>query len=54
VYVARLPKRPKIKGEWIAVGTLREVALPTVMRKIVEHGIDNDGPAAHTSSARRR
>jgi A/G-specific adenine glycosylase len=56
VYAARLSKRPKIKGEWIAVASAGEVALPTVMRKIVEHGIANGGPlfAAHTSSARRR
>ncbi len=56
VYAARLSKRPQTKGQWIAAEKLREVALPTVMRKIVEHGIDNGGPlfAAHTSSARRR
>ena len=35
---------------------LRDVALPTVMRKIVEHGIDEGGPlfAVQTSSARKR
>jgi hypothetical protein len=32
------------------------VALPTVMRKIVEQGLDEGGPlfAAQTSSARKR
>ncbi len=56
VYGALLSKRPKTKGQWVAVEKLREVALPTVMRKIVEHGIDEGGPlfAVQTSSARRR
>ncbi len=55
VYAAKLLKRPKSKGEWIATENLREVALPTVMRKIVEHGVDEGGPLfSHTSSARRR
>jgi len=44
VYVANFAKRPKFKGEWIAAEMLREVALPTVMRKIVEHGLDEGGP----------
>jgi A/G-specific adenine glycosylase len=44
VYAARLPKRPVTKGQWIATDQLRDVALPTVMRKIVEHGLDEGGP----------
>jgi len=44
VYVADFAKRPKFKGEWIASERLRDVALPTVMRKIVEHGLDEGGP----------
>jgi A/G-specific adenine glycosylase len=44
VYVAEFARRPKFKGEWIAADRLREVALPTVMRKIVEHGLDEGGP----------
>jgi A/G-specific adenine glycosylase len=49
VYAARLSKRPAAKGpylegKWVPVGQLREVALPTVMRKIVEHGLDEGGP----------
>jgi A/G-specific adenine glycosylase len=44
VYVAQVSKRPSFKGDWIAAERLREVALPTVMRKIVEHGLDNGGP----------
>jgi len=29
---------------WVQPEDLRSVALPTVMRKIVEHGLDDDGP----------
>jgi A/G-specific adenine glycosylase len=56
VYAAKFSKRPPTKGQWIATERLREVALPTVMRKIVEHGLDEGGPlfAVQTSSARRR
>jgi A/G-specific adenine glycosylase len=44
VYVAQVSKRPNFKGDWIAAERLREVALPTVMRKVVEHGLDSGGP----------
>jgi A/G-specific adenine glycosylase len=44
VYVADVAKRPKFKGEWVPVEKLRTVALPTVMKKIVEHGLDEGGP----------
>jgi A/G-specific adenine glycosylase len=44
VYVAEFSKRPKFKGSWVPAEKLREVALPTVMRKIVEHGLDEGGP----------
>jgi A/G-specific adenine glycosylase len=56
VYRADVAKRPKIPGQWIASEKLRDVALPTVMRKIIEHGLDDGGPlfAAQTSSARKR
>jgi A/G-specific adenine glycosylase len=57
VYFADLTRRPaKPDGQWIPVERLRDVALPTVMRKIVEHGLDAGGPlfAVQTSSARRR
>jgi len=39
---------------WIPRDQLGNVALPTVMRKIVEHGLDEGGPLFQTSSARRR
>jgi A/G-specific adenine glycosylase len=32
------------KGIWVPQDQLRNVALPTVMRKIVEHGLEDDGP----------
>ena len=55
VYFADLTKRPKSAGEWVARERLGSVALPTVMRKIVEHGLDEGGPLfAYTNSARRR
>jgi A/G-specific adenine glycosylase len=44
VYAAVVTKRPKTPGEWIARERLGAVALPTVMRKIVEHGLDEGGP----------
>ena len=55
VYVADFAKRPKFKGEWVAPSQLGAVALPTVMRKIVEHGLDEGGPLfSQTNSARKR
>ena len=44
VYATAVTKRPKTPGEWIARERLGAVALPTVMRKIVEHGLDEGGP----------
>jgi A/G-specific adenine glycosylase len=44
VYVAHVSKRPKTPGDWIARERLGAVALPTVMKKIVEHGLDEGGP----------
>jgi A/G-specific adenine glycosylase len=56
VYRADVAKRPKFPGTWVPSDKLREVALPTVMRKMVEHALEEDGPlfAAQTSSARKR
>ena len=55
VYAAALPKRPVFKGRWVAQEQLRDVELPTVMRKIVEHALDEGGPLfSQTSSARKR
>jgi A/G-specific adenine glycosylase len=44
VYVADITRRPSFEGNWVPTEKLGEVALPTVMRKIVEHGLDGDGP----------
>jgi A/G-specific adenine glycosylase len=55
VYVAKLTKRPKFAGQWIAQESLGAVALPTVMRKIVSHALDEGGPLfAQARSARKR
>jgi A/G-specific adenine glycosylase len=32
------------KAKWVPTEKLREVALPTVMRKMIEHGLDAGGP----------
>jgi hypothetical protein len=32
------------EAKWVPSEKLRDVALPTVMRKIVEHGLDEGGP----------
>jgi A/G-specific adenine glycosylase len=44
VYVAEVSKRPKVSGSWIAAEKLHQVALPTVMRKMIEHALADDGP----------
>jgi A/G-specific adenine glycosylase len=44
VYSALVPRRPSFKGDWVPAERLRSVALPTVMRKILAHGIDDAGP----------
>ncbi|MEO8894923.1 MAG: NUDIX domain-containing protein, partial [Rhizomicrobium sp.] len=54
VYFTDLAKRPKTNGQWVSAANLRDVALPTVMRKIVEHGLEEGGPLFQTSSARKR
>jgi A/G-specific adenine glycosylase len=44
VYSALVPRRAKFKGDWVPAEKLRSVALPTVMRKILAHGLDDGGP----------
>jgi A/G-specific adenine glycosylase len=44
VYAVEVAKRPKAEGKWIAESELRGAALPTVMRKIVAHALDEGGP----------
>jgi A/G-specific adenine glycosylase len=56
VWVARcFHPRDGRKGEWVASDRLSDVALPTVMRKIITHAITDEGPLfAQAKSARRR
>ena len=49
----------ELEVRWVPCEDLPNVELPTVMRKIVEHGLDEGGPLfaqrpVHTSSARKR
>ena len=41
VYVADVPRRPAVAGKWIAPEKLKDTALPTVMRKVIEHAWDS-------------
>ena len=55
VHTAEVAKRPKIEGAWIEEENLNDAALPTVMRKIVFHALDSDGPLfRQAKSARKR
>jgi A/G-specific adenine glycosylase len=54
VYSADLARRPKTNGRWVSSTELHAVALPTVMRKIVEHGVDSGGPLFQTTSSARK
>jgi len=40
----RGPGHDKLEVRWVPRDALASVELPTVMRKIVEHGLDEDGP----------
>ncbi len=51
VYVAQVSKRPKTPGEWVPRDSLGKVALPTIMKKIVEHGLDEGGPLFSSAKA---
>lgn len=50
VYVASFDKRPRGRGEWYAPADLDEAPLPTVMRKVIAHALDD----CHINSARTR
>jgi len=53
VYAAEVAKHPKAEGKWVT--DLSSAALPTVMRKIVAHALDDGGPLfRHARSARKR
>jgi len=46
VYVARFKRRPKFDGVWVACDRLGETALPTAMRKLVQHALEENGTRA--------
>ena len=50
VWVAEVKKRPKVGGVWLA--DLSDTALPTVMRKIVEHAFADEGPLFRSGNRR--
>lgn len=55
VYVAEVARRPRTRGAWFGRDRLAGAALPTVMRKVVAHGLDDGGPLfRQASSARMR
>jgi A/G-specific adenine glycosylase len=56
VYVAAFKARPNGEGRWFARDELAAAALPTVMRKVIDHALDTNAPlfAPQTSSARTR
>ncbi|HEX4533838.1 MAG TPA: NUDIX domain-containing protein, partial [Rhizomicrobium sp.] len=50
VYFAEVLKRPKADGKWI--GDFSNAALPTVMRKILAHALDEGGPLFRSGNRR--
>jgi len=44
VYVANFSRRPNGEGMWLGSAELTRAALPTVMRKVLEHALDEDVP----------
>jgi A/G-specific adenine glycosylase len=45
VYVANFRARPNGEGKWLAPGELGTAALPTVMRKVIAHALDEGRPS---------
>ena len=56
VYAATSERRPRMPASyrWIARDQLDQLALPTVMRKIIAHGLADAGPLFAVRPARRR
>jgi A/G-specific adenine glycosylase len=53
VYVSHFRARPNGEGIWLSREEIRRAALPTVMRKLIDHALDADAPLlAQLSSAR--
>lgn len=46
VYTAAVPPRTRAPDgmRWVKIATLHDEALPSVMRKVIAHGLDNDPP----------
>ncbi len=44
VWVAQFKSRPNGEGTWLAPQELKGAALPTVMRKVIAHALDEDAP----------
>jgi A/G-specific adenine glycosylase len=40
----RGPSEAAVPGRWLPIAELKDAALPTVMRKIIAHGLDEGGP----------
>jgi A/G-specific adenine glycosylase len=53
VYVANFRARPNGEGIWLPATEIGGAALPTIMRKLIDHARDADAPLlAQLSSAR--
>ncbi len=53
VYVAEFRRRPNGEGFWLARDEMKAAALPTVMRKIIDHALDEDAPLFRKVNAGR-
>lgn len=53
VYVAEFRRRPNGEGFWLAREEMKAAALPTVMRKIIDHALDEDAPLLRKIGAGR-
>jgi A/G-specific adenine glycosylase len=45
VWAARSESAPAVAGRWVALDALADAAVPTVMRKIIEHGLRHSATA---------
>ena len=53
VWSARFKSRPNGEGTWLLPNQLKGAPLPTVMRKVIEHALDEGGPLFERDDARR-
>jgi A/G-specific adenine glycosylase len=54
VWAARVQRRPRAKGVWCPGEHLATQALPTVMKKILRHGLAQIGKKSGPSASYRR